>query len=346
MIPTDLLCYYPTNIAVIDDSDSFLAMVNKELDPKQARQLYNNPVEALQKINAAENSSDQLNSILKTLSNEDVDESSLATYDANALVHIDWKNFYKEAYNEKRFDRISVVLIDYRMEQMDGIEFCRNLLDKAIIKIMITEISDYKLAVQAFNEGLIDKFILKNNSGFFNEINNSIVKAQRDYFKNIYGLNGVLGFIFRDQIQCKSKDYYDLLCQIKNIINPVEGYVLDKSGSVLFLNEQAEPTWFIVRTKDELDVLYAIAKDNNAASDILNVLANKQEMPILLCEGDYQTAVKNWKLYPVKPFPVCNNSYYSILINSKFPILDTSKIISFKQYMSKNKQRFPIFGIV
>lgn len=338
MKPSKCLCYYPTNVAIIDDSKSFLAMVNKELDPKQPRRLYADPITALREINAAEQSGEQLKHILKNLSGDTLDELK-PDYETNALVHVDLKNLYNEVYNAQRFDRISVVLVDYKMAEMNGVEFFRNLKDKAITRIMITAISDYKLAVQAFNEGLIDKFILKDTPNLFREINKSIAKAEKDYFKHIYGIDGIIGFIFRGQLQFGTREYYHLIEQISNTINPVEYYLLDKSGSVLFLNEQAEPTWLIVRTAKELEELTAIAKDHQAPANILAALRNAQEMPILLCEDDYRLTIKDWRMYPIKALSP-QVGYYALIINQKFSALDQDKITSFKKYHTKRNLKF------
>jgi len=339
MIPTELLCYYPTNVAIIDDSDSFLAMINDKLDPQQPRQLYNNPAEALQKINNKK-SNTELNSIIKNIPIEDVDELSTTDYAINSLINVDLKQLHNEIYNKNRFDRISAILIDYQMAQMNGLEFCRKLSDKTICKIMITSLSDFKLAVDAFNDGIIDKFIIKGTPDFFHEINSCITKAQKDYFKNIYGLDGLLGFMLRGQLQFATKSYYELIEQVANTVNAIEFYLLDKSGSILFLDVEAKPTWLIIRTKSELEELYAIAKDNNAPSRVLDALNNKHEMPILLCEEDYQLPVAKWQMFPVKPFITNQKSYYSIIIDQPFKLLDFTKITSFNQYATNNPQAF------
>jgi len=338
MMPTDLICYYPTNIAVIDDSESFLAMLNKELDLKQPRRLYNDPIKALNEINTVKKTGDQLNYILKKISIDDMDELQL-DYNVNPLVQVNINNIYKEISNIERFNNVSVLLVDYRMKQMNGLEFCQNISDKNIIKIMVTEISDYKLAIKAFNEGIINKFILKNTPEFFKEINMSINKGKEAYFNNIYGLNSVLRMVFRYQKLLGNENYSEFTKKINDIIAPVEYYLLDKFGSTLFLSEKGDTTWFIVRTKNELEELYAVAKDNGASVSILNALKNKQGMPILLQEKDYKESVKNWYIYPIKPL-LNQEAYYSLIINYKLSLLDSLNIASFEHYIEKHANRF------
>ena len=47
------------------------------------------------------------------------------------------------------------------MPDINGIEFCQNLKDKKVFKIMLTAEADSNIAIKAFNDGLINKFILK-----------------------------------------------------------------------------------------------------------------------------------------------------------------------------------------
>lgn len=338
MLPK-LLCYYPTNVAIVDDSNSFLAMMDSKLNSKQSRQLYNNPAEAIDKINKIEKSRAQLARILNNLSTIELNELPTG-HSGNPLLYIDLKHLYEEVNNSKRFDRISVVLVDYNMPQINGIEFCRNLSDKAIIKIMITDLSDYELAVQAFNDGVIDRFILKNTPSFFNEVNSSIIKAQRDYFKNIYGTNGILGCIFCGQLQFATQAYYDLIEDVATTCESVECYLLDKSGSALFLNDHAEPTWLIMKTQSELAELYAIAKDNQASKHILDALYKREKMPILLSEKDYQMPVSSWKMYSIKPLESKEKSYYAVIKDQHFDLIDTAKITSFQRYIKDNPGKF------
>lgn len=336
MIP-NYLCYYPTTVAIVDDSKAFLAMVDKMLSRKQLRQIYSHPKLALQQINATVKYGRQLENILKNLSIDEINELETKSK-TNTLIDIDFKQLYQEAYNIKRFSQISVVLIDYSMPKMSGIEFCRNLKDKTIKKIMITALADYRLAIQAFNEKVIDGFILKNTPNLFAEINLSIAAAQNSYFKNIYGVDGILGFIFRNQLPFDDRNYQEFLALISKKINFVEYYVLDKAGSTLFLSESAKPTWLIIKTDDDLKELYTIAKDNNATQDILMALRNKRAAPVLISDEDYRISAADWKMYPLKAIPSKEGYFYS-LITKKAMGLSLKKVVSFKQYMAKNAQR-------
>ena len=334
MLMQNYLCYYPTTIAVVDDSRSFLAMLSKMVPRQQLCRMYSNPHIALQRINSVSKYGRQLEDILKNLPIDDIDGLETKSK-VNVLIDIDFQRLYQEIYDAKRFSRISVVLVDYSMPGMNGIEFCRNLKDKTIKKIMITSLADYRLAVQAFNEKVIDSFILKNTPNLFAEINSSIKAAQNDYFKDIYGIGGILGFVFRSQLPFDDCDYREFLTLISKKIDFVEYYVLDKAGSILFLNEQAKPTWLIVKTNDDLKELYTIARDNNASKSILGALRNKQAAPILMSKEDHAISVSNWTMHPLEAVPSKEGYFYSLITKEIIGSLDHKKIVSFRKYISK-----------
>lgn len=338
MLPTNLLCFFPTSIAIVDDSKSFLAMANMKLPQQQLCQFYSNPTEALQQINASEKSSEQLNRVLKNLlADKTIELETDFDHDTNILINVDLSQLHKEIFNAQRFNRISVVLVDYSMEPINGIEFCRNLQDKAIKKIMITAKAGYQLAIQAFNEGLIDKFILKDTPNLFGEINSSITTAQSDYFKSIYGADGVLGFIFRNELSiCNNLQYQQLLSSINNTIAPVEYYRLDNSGSILFLNKQAHATWLAVKTVEELDKLHSIAADNHAPKNILTLLQKKQAMPIFLSQEDYITSAADWIMYPIQSLSPEKTHFYSLISRQNIDSLQLDDVVSFESRKLNN----------
>jgi len=333
------LCYYPTTVAIIDDSESFLAMIDKKMGKNQPRRLYSNPSLALQEINAAAKSGRQLENVLKNVPVEKVEEMDVKL-NADVIIDIDFNKLCLEAYNAERFGQVSTVLVDYSMPDMDGIEFCRNLKDKMIEKIMITAVADYKLAAQAFNEKIIDGFILKDAPHLFEDINSSITVAQDNYFKNIYGVDGILGCLFRNQLPCDNRNYSKFLESISAQINFIEYYTLDKAGSILFLNEAAEQTYLMVKSNNDLDDLYAIAKDNGASKAILGALRDKKAAPVLISENDYAASVNDWKMYPLQVIPSKEGYFYSLISGNSIDMLDLKRTVSFQQYKAQNAQYF------
>ena len=64
---------------------------------------------------------------------------------------------------EKRFGSVSVVVCDYAMPGVNGLQFLDSIRDPNVRKILLTGVADESTAIEAFNNGLIDRFVVKND---------------------------------------------------------------------------------------------------------------------------------------------------------------------------------------
>ena len=71
------------------------------------------------------------------------------------------------------------------MPSLNGVEFCSQLKQKSFKKIMLTGKAGESVAVQAFNEGIIDKFIRKDSPNFEKTLTVAIEELQHEYFRNL-----------------------------------------------------------------------------------------------------------------------------------------------------------------
>ena len=157
------LYYYPTTVMLLDDSEDFLTNFSLQLQNKLAVKLYSKPQTALAYLKGVDYSS-HLNTRVFSTPQENHGMNPIV----NHSVNLNLSTIKEEIYNPKRFDEIAVIIIDYDMPAMNGLDFCRKLGRSPIKKILLTGKGDEKIAVQAFNEGLIDHFIQKGNRDVIN----------------------------------------------------------------------------------------------------------------------------------------------------------------------------------
>lgn len=62
---------------------------------------------------------------------------------------------------ERRFDLTTTIVVDYAMPAMDGLKVLRELAAWPGRRILMTGMADERIAVEAFNQGLIDQYIPK-----------------------------------------------------------------------------------------------------------------------------------------------------------------------------------------
>ncbi len=172
------LFYYPTQVVLVDDDANFLDSVSLLLDRSINYRLFQSARQALEHVNRA-------------MAFSEVIKRSYSSYktgpfDSDTLTHVDINALHKEIYNPDRFLMPSVVVIDYSMPEMSGLEYCVSLTNPYVKKILLTGRANTDLAVQAFNEGLIDQFINKNDPQLASKLNRSIANLQQQYFSRTF----------------------------------------------------------------------------------------------------------------------------------------------------------------
>ena len=134
-------CYYPTTWIFLDDEERFLSSLEVTMNPKQPCCFFSNHTEALAYIE-------------RNCPNEMAFQSAPYTDVENVNDFISQPNRFKEP---------SVVVVDFAMPGKNGIEVCQELLDFPIRKLLLTGVADEGLANDAFNQGVIQGYIKKND---------------------------------------------------------------------------------------------------------------------------------------------------------------------------------------
>ena len=92
------------------------------------------------------------------------------------------RGLHEEIYNKDRFNDVSVIIVDYYMDEMNGIEVCETLSKHPAKKILLTGGADKEnIAIDAFNKGIIHRFINKTDPDFPSQIRQAIY-MQRGIF--------------------------------------------------------------------------------------------------------------------------------------------------------------------
>lgn len=81
--------------------------------------------------------------------------------------------------------RVSVAIVDYDMSDMDGLEFCRTIRNLPVKKILLSGKAGLEVAVDAFNEGIIDCFLQKQDKDAPAALRNAMRNLQRRYFIDV-----------------------------------------------------------------------------------------------------------------------------------------------------------------
>jgi DNA-binding NarL/FixJ family response regulator len=165
------------------------------------------------------------------------------------------QTLHHEIYNSQRFHEISVLVVDFSMPGMTGLELCEQLADKPFKKLLLTGKADEKIVIKAFNEGKIQKYIHKDSLSFEEDMNQAIRELQRNYFEDLSAV--VINSIVHDP-EFKNETIEDpvfialvnRICQAEPII---EFHLMDPQGNFLLLDRNGHPSYSVHMKNANID---------------------------------------------------------------------------------------------
>lgn len=265
--------YYPTTVLLVDDDRNYLRQLQCLLSRNAAKFIIEpNPQKALQIT--CENISMQASTYNCF---HYLEEEEFETY----RIAVNVSDIHKMVYNDARFDQISTVIIDYNMPGMNGLEFCRQIQNTSIKKILLTGEADETVVIEAFNKGLIDAYIRKHQDNFYPVIQETLEKCQESYFLDF---SKKIETIFDPEDQKKAascsekfKNYFKNVTQIYKI---KEFYLLERTGSFLCFDEEGNHGVLSAQTRESVELLL---DSQEAATANPKIIKSLKEGTHMLC---------------------------------------------------------------
>lgn len=251
------LLHYPTSVILIDDNLNFLKSTIAMLSDENINIIpYDNPHNALNFIENVYNTN-QVNI-----------KDYIQTHDNYCLFA-----GYKMIYSKLRFSSISSIFTDYEMPGITGIDFLKKVKEMDVFKIMLTGVATDNMAQYSIEKNLIQYFIRKNNFDFQNEIIKAINFGAIQFEKKLYAtINSTLKNINNIDyvIPQNLSSFLQKIIKEKNI---VEYYIIDDSGSFLFIDSSENISAIFVYNKIDYIKLYTRFREtfrDDLLSDIVN----------------------------------------------------------------------------
>lgn len=330
-------CFYPTTICVVDDDEQYLEALETSLSTKGQNhlfQFFSNPHKALEYLNQKHTESNLVRKWIETLDSELPD---------NHLIKINFKDVAKELMDSKRFQEVSVVVVDYDMPSMDGIEFCKKLKNPYIQKIMATGAADESLAVLAFNSKLIDAFVGKHEVQFWEKVESNIQRLQAFYFEQLtYPLHLSLKLKTKASYILEDPVFISFFKTLLANYHIQEYYQLESSGSFLFFDTSGGHHTLFVYNKDKikadkLEVSGSI--EDELDPDLKEAVLNEEKM---FCYYDMATydlpPLSEWYKYVLDLHTLESSAgtyYYAFASN--YLSLDRLSINTFQDFYLNSK---------
>lgn len=332
-IPT--CCFYPSTILMVDDNPDLLKDISFAL--MSTRQKYKSkystsPQEIIQILQKQGNTLQQF--LQKCVS------SSEEYYEpSKSIVNIDIPAILKEVYTSPpRFTQHLVLVVDFAMPDMSGLELCQKIrqdLQLPIKIIMLTGEADQKTAIQAFNDKLIDRFILKSSPDYIKTLLKYLHELHIEYFSDLSHSLIESTSTFQSELR-KDADFTKFFNQIIQQHHAIEYYMFDESGSYLFLDANKKVTRLIVKNKEDMNFLLEIAEhDSSTPAEVTEAIRKKKKLTYFPDEKNALLPAKQWELLDAKPLPHKEEGYYAIIEGvEKFPI-KVKDLISYQEFLDK-----------
>lgn len=295
--------YHPLSVIFLDDNQSFLDAIKLGMENSDKILTCTSSKDALSLISLEDESI--ISKVSSTCSDVDTDNTN------KRVVDIDIGSIRNAVYNESRFKHIGVVVVDYKMPKITGTEFCRQIKDRHIYKVMLTAEAAMDVAIDAFNEGVINKFLLKNCDNLHAHLACVISELEEKYFFDIS--KPILNSLDESlSAMLKSKVFIELFNSVFYEANAVEYYLLDTSGSYLFLDGEGNATWLIIRTESDFIAQLEALSGLEAPESLVEALDKRQKLLFMLSEDEYEKSVDDWGNNLFEAKKLTNSIWYSI----------------------------------
>lgn len=303
---------HPTLTVLVDDSDSFLRSLSFQLDPIHASKTFHDTGAALQWLRRSAPGHRQQAPLHMNfdIQNQAGDQFNVA---------LDLESIYRIADQPQRFATPSVLVVDYSMPQMNGLEFCERVSDLPCKKILFTGAADEKIAVSAFNRGLIDRYIKKSDDHALDILELEITALQRRYFED--QSETLRDLVVLHNYQFLSDPVLALQVQkLKHDLGFIEHYIFPNPTGIVFLDKFGRARLMMIETEDGMAAQYEMARDSDAPQSLLDALHDRRVLPFFSdADGDgmYSRRVgDNWHRYCATP-QVCvgRATYYWALFD-------------------------------
>lgn len=311
--------YHPTSILVLDDDPLFLESLDFQFSDELSCQTFTRPDAALEHLRSQEGQHPDFARYFR-----DCSEMHLGAEGRHGdrMLRLQLSELRSMIDDEARHQRISLAVVDYDMPKMSGVEFCRAIRDLPIKTVLLTGKAGLETAISAFNEGVIDCFLQKQDANVSVSLRKEIRRLQEAYFSDI---SDPIRCALALQKPCFIADpsFEKLFKEMCTAHNVVEHYVCASPPGVMMRDEEGNEFFLLVSDIDAARIRCEAAESQKAPADMVQLLrSGKAQSWFPTSEGFYHPDFEaEWARYiwPAQLLPGSGAWSYSF-IRHEYPI--------------------------
>ena len=254
--------YHPTQICCVDDNQRFLQRLTASMPADQTFRAFSTPESAL-------------NYVLQQNTQPTLADRCFERHDHS--IQLNLTTIEHEIKQVQRFDRLSVVLVDYSMPTMDGLEFCAAIAHMDVRRVLLTSVANEKLAVAAFNDGLIHQYLPKAAITSPSAVVPYLLEQQQRYFQ-LYLRRITQALAARPPEFMESQAFIAFFQGVLAELAIVEYYLLTEPLGYLLLTARGETFHLIVRTELQHRADLDTMRCHNAPAELITAVSARQMM--------------------------------------------------------------------
>jgi CheY-like chemotaxis protein len=260
--------YHPTSILVLDDDPLFLESLDFQFSDELSCQTFTRPDAALEHLRSQEDQHPDFGRYFKDCSDMDLGTDSRH---GDRLLRLQLSELRSMVDDQARHQRISLAVVDFDMPKMTGVEFCRAIRDLPVKTVLLTGKAGLETAISAFNEGVIDCFLQKQDSNVSLSLRKEINRLQESYFSDI---SDPIRCALALQKSCFISDpsFIRLFQEISKTNNVVEHYVCAAPPGVMMRDDDGNEFFLLVSDTDTVKTRCQAAESQQAPPDMVQLL--------------------------------------------------------------------------
>jgi CheY-like chemotaxis protein len=151
------LIYYPLSVMCVDDEDLMLKGLKHNLGKTYQIITVDNPFTAIEKLKDLQTNLITINYLKKTINHQESDYTDIQ-------LNIKLEQLYNLFNDENKENEVGVVISDYMMHDMNGLEFCKKITQLPCKKMLLTQRQDTQKIYLAFQNNIIHLFYEKTQT--------------------------------------------------------------------------------------------------------------------------------------------------------------------------------------
>ena len=264
--------YHPTSILVLDDDPLFLESLDFQFSEEVSCQTFTRPDAALDHLRAQASQHPNFARYFRDVS--DMDLGSEVRF-GDRLLRLQLSELRAVIEDRSRQQRVSVAVVDFDMPKMTGVEFCRAIRDLPVKTILLTGKAGLETAIAAFNEGVIDCFLQKQDQGVTYALRREIKRLQNEYFAEVSApINSAMSL----QKPCFFLDpsFVELFKEVAEKNEIVEHYVCAAPPGVMMRDADGNELFLLITDADAMKTQCEAAETYRAPADMVQLLRTRK----------------------------------------------------------------------